>query len=213
MHAPCASEHSPVGVVSGWVSQQVDRRDGQGGLTHSYYDYIADAPHDGYYTAAGIIEHLSGKDAPPCPSKVTIACDNGMVSGMFVYSLSKLAITLKMAVRLVPLAAYHAFSLCDSHGGHFKPAMKRAACGGIELRLDQVKQNIEAACQRTHVHVITIDREELDQEWFGGAAARTARHKHTCAHTHAHARTHTPTRARAFTHTHTNTRGRPRAHR
>ena len=51
---------------------------------------------------------------------ITIACDNGMISAWFTWALSKLAKVYGVHVSIIPLAAYHAYSLCDGHGGQWR---------------------------------------------------------------------------------------------
>ena len=138
---------------------EVETRDGDepaGEISHRYFDFLAAHPHDGYFSIAGLrglfeIFAAAGNGQPDLPEQMTFACDNGMISGLFTWALSKLSVEYSIEISVVPLAAYHAYNLCDSHGGHFKPALGRVACNDRELILPELKKEIEAVCSSTLV--------------------------------------------------------------
>ena len=97
-----------------------------GGEVIRYNDYIANAPHDGYFTAEGLRVHFDRHVRPG--DRIFIFGDNGMVcapslpplphsprqhdlrsqwqvSGLMLMALSTLAVEYKAGVRLIPFAA------------------------------------------------------------------------------------------------------------
>ena len=148
-------------------------------MTHRYFDYVATHPHDGYFTIAAtralFAERSRAGELEP-GFELTFACDNGMIGAMWTMALSKLKQTYQMkSLSIIPLAAYHAYSLCDSHGGHFKPILNRLACGDNELDLDEIKQEIEQICDRTEVTVLAIDDDAIDTWLPAGGKPRAIR--------------------------------------
>ena len=156
------------------VERKVD-----GIVEHFYYDFIANAPHDGYFTTAALKEHFA---AHRPKKRVMIFCDNGMVSGMFLMCLSILGVQYELEIHLCPFAAYHAYSLCDAHGGHFKPLLKNAAMRNVEVNLKLMKKNVEAVCKNTTVTELNIDRAQLDSEFFGDHEPRAIEGVRTAGH-------------------------------
>ena len=78
-----------------------------------------------------------------------------------------------ISIVVLPLCQYHAWSLCDSHGGVVKAKMKRAEIRGeIPEEAGEVKKMLEEELQRTFVFpqekisVVNIDREIYAR--FGG---------------------------------------------
>ena len=135
-----------------------------------YYDYLADHPHDGYFTTTALKSFLATAIGEhPGLKSITFACDNGMVSALLLWTLSRLSIDCNIEIDIMPLAAYHAYSLCDAHGGIFKPALQRLACADQELDLYDLQATIEDTCARTTVTVLEITRatkDALDSDWF-----------------------------------------------
>ena len=156
-------------------------------VTHSYFDYLSNHSHDGYFTTVALRQFFADvRDKHPDLTSVTFSNDNGMVSAMLLWTLSRLAVESGITVEEINLAPYHAYSLCDSHGGHFKPALRAEACADVEVNLDGIRAVIEATCDRTIVTVLDISEaveEELDRDWFPSTgpprtieAVRTAGH-------------------------------------
>ena len=48
-----------------------------GAVDHFYYDYVANSPHDGFFTTAAVRKHLEAPGNRPA-NKIYIFCDNGM---------------------------------------------------------------------------------------------------------------------------------------
>jgi hypothetical protein len=56
-----------------------------------------------------------------------------------------------ITIHVIPLCPHHAQNLCDSHGGHVKPAMKRFALEnpGVTITDEQIEQIIVNVCNET----------------------------------------------------------------
>ena len=116
----------------------------------SFEDFVANHPHDGYFTSMALKSFVENAKAERSQLEaITFACDNGMVSGSLLWTLSRLKVEISIAIDVMPLAPYHAYSACDAHGAGLKGTLRRAACRDEQLGLQAIQAEVEATCART----------------------------------------------------------------
>ena len=152
-----------------------------GAFERWYYDYPCEDDltnnHDHYFYAAAMRHFFFESGAVYSPSQgalvdtIYFSGDNGspFLTKFSCFTESYVQHLTGIKLFIVPLCPHHAYNMCDSHGGHIKPRLKKLITQGKYPDRDKdLKAELEHHLKRTLVFPLrSINRRDIDTQWYG----------------------------------------------